>query len=228
MEPPVIRQKDSGGNEKIYTILGLAFLVWIVSIGITYLWWRGYRRRRGVSDAVAGASETENPNSPQDTPNGPHSRRQSSVQDPVPPPPVYVPDIYTSPNATALQGPHQQVKNLLVPSGEDLAPNPISYASTGQKSANGDDHVVQLEPDSLQTFKSTSKQKRSMCSICLRGLKVRDGRGFDCGHVMHSSCLKKWSTSFEQTDCPVCQTIFGSRLAINSRTTLKRKLALVQ
>lgn len=226
MEPPIIRQKDSGNSTQIFTVLGLAFFVWIVSIGLTCLWWRGYRRRRSSSDTVADVSDMEQPNTPHGTPNGPHSRRQSSVQGPVPPPQIYNADIHTAQNSAALHTPHQQVKNLLVPSGEDLAPTPI-YASITHTSANGNDHVVQLEPDKLQAFKSGSKQKRSTCSICLRGLKARDERGFECGHVMHGSCLKRWCATFGQTDCPVCQTVFGSRHAINSRT-LKQKLALVQ
>lgn len=227
MEPPLIRQSDSGdGNVKIYTILGLAFLIWIVALGITCIWCRGYRRRRRSADENANVTDGEHHNPSQDTQNGHHTpRRRSSTQGPVPPPPIYMPELHAPQNSVPGHPPLEHAKNFYLPSGPQMIPIPYSTASFTGGTANH--HVVQVEPDEPYVPRSV-KERITSCSICLRGLKSKTVRGFDCGHVMHSTCLKQWSLASEQTECPVCLTLFGSKLVPKTGIHMKRNSTWVQ
>lgn len=83
---------NESGKTKIYVTVGLAFLLWLTSVLIFYLWWRGYLRRTrpfrengevedGQSTGVSHDCQTE-PNPPV---------LLSAIQDPVTPPPLQAP-----------------------------------------------------------------------------------------------------------------------------------------
>lgn len=64
--------------------------------------------------------------------------------------------------------------------------------------------------ESIPSFLARDEDKHKTCVICLENLETEPVSAGECGHTMHTTCLKDWLAKDSRTACPVCRHTYES------------------